>query len=89
MAALGDSDITNRYIVPLGPVKMEVLYIASATDADSFVSRLQRPLFAFGAIVSDAVAITESFNVAFSDRTGTINSVDLAADAVAILVFGF
>ena len=58
-------------------------------DADTVKSLLQRPLFALGSIVSDAVTISQSFNVGISGKTLTINATDLAADNIVILVFGF
>lgn len=99
---------SERFIVPLGPVKVEIMSIAGSAvvvedangnpssttqtgvdDADTVKSLLQRPLFTMGAIVSDAVTISESFNASISGKTLTINSTDLAADDVVILVFGF
>ena len=102
---------SNRYTAVLGPIKMEIINIASAgaatvvtadangnpsstlqigaDDLDTVKTLMQRPMFALGAITSDAVSITQSFNVGISGKTLTLNATDLAADDVVMLVFGF
>ena len=91
----------ERYVVALGPIKMEVIHLAGTVnvsdgttqtgvdDADTVISVLQRPLFAIGSVTSDAVTINLSTNIAISGKTLTVNNANIAADNLAVLVFGF
>lgn len=81
--------VTNRYVVPLGPVKMEILNLTAVTDADTVTSLLQRPVWAMAVPGTDAAAKTVACTVAISGKTLTINDAELAAETVNVLVFGF
>ena len=81
--------VSNRYVAVLGPIKMEVLHLTAVTDADTVTSNLQRPLFAVAVPGTDTATISVAINAAISGRTITINSADLSAEIVDVLVFGF
>lgn len=81
--------VASRYIVPLGPVKMEVLNLTGVTDADTVTSQLQNPKFAMAVINTDNGAATAPTNVSISGRTLTLNSADISSSEINVLVFGF
>ena len=81
---------TNRFVLPLGPVKVEVLNLADVTAADTVVSQLQNPKFGLGVVYTDGSPMTAAINPAISGRTVTINSVDLDGDDDLVLIlFGY
>ena len=81
--------VTYRYTAVLGPIKLEVINVASATDTNTVTTNMQRPLFAFGTVNTDATAQTVALNVGISGKTLTINQANLSAKEVTILCFGF
>ena len=82
--------IDDTYMAVLGPIKMEVFNLSAVTDADTVVSQLQRPVFGYGVMTSDASPMTAAINPSISGRTVTINSADLDGDDSMVLVlFGF
>ena len=84
------ASVSNRYILPLGPVKVEVLNLADVTDADTVTSQLANPSFGFGVVYTDGSPMTAAVNPSISGRTVTINSVDLDGDDdLVLLLFGF
>ncbi len=81
--------VSNRFVVALGPIKMEILNLTTVTDADTVSTLIQRPLFAIGVSNSDETA-TNNTNISISGKTLTINNADFGgADECNILVFGF
>lgn len=80
---------TNTFIAPLGPVKLEVVNAASVDDGDTYVTRIQRPLFACFIQNSDSDTTAYEVNCAISGRTITFNQSNLSADTGVLLVFGF
>ena len=81
--------ISNRFVVALGPIKMEILNLTSVTDADTVSSLLVRPLFAMAVKNTDEASSNET-NVSISSKTLTLNNADLGGtDEVNVLVFGF
>ena len=48
--------VSNRFLVVLGPVKMEILNLTTVTDADTVTTNMARPLFAIGVSNSDETA---------------------------------
>jgi hypothetical protein len=81
--------VANRYTAVLGPVKMEVLNLTSVTDADTVTTLMQRPVFAMAVPGTDTAAIAVAISADISGKTITINSADLSAETVNMLVFGF
>ena len=90
---------TNRYIVALGPIKMEIIDFTGTitqsdgsttqtgvTSADTFKSNLASPSFALG--VANTVA-EDSFDVSISGKTLTMTNTGLSDGDCRILVFGF
>jgi hypothetical protein len=81
---------TSRYVLPLGPIKMEILQLADVTDADTVVTQMQNPEFGFGVCYTDASPMTAAINPSISGRTVTLNSTDLSGDDDLVLVmFGW
>jgi hypothetical protein len=81
--------VSNRYLAVLGPIKAEILNLTATTDADTVTSQLQRPSFGFAVVTTDGGAMTAAVNLSISGRTVTLNSVDLSASAVTVVLFGF
>jgi hypothetical protein len=81
--------VTNRYSAVLGPIKMEILNLTAVTDEDTVTTLMQGPVFAIAVPGTDAAAISVAINVGVSGKTLTINSSDLSAEIVNVLVFGF
>ncbi len=80
---------TNKYVLPLGPIKMEVADLASVDDADTYVTTIQNPSFGFFVENTDTATIAVAVNLGFSGRTVTFNSTDLGAATGVLIVFGF
>lgn len=83
--------ISNSYVLPLGPVKIEIAHLTSVNDADTYVSTIQNPSFGFAVANSDATPMTAAIEPSISGRTVTINSVDLAGsnDDIVLVLVGF
>jgi hypothetical protein len=90
---------TSRYIVALGPIKMEIVEFTGTvtlegggstqtgvTSADTYKSLLQNPKFALG--VANTVA-EDSFDVSISGKTLTMTNTGLTSGDARILTFGF
>ena len=81
---------TNRYVMPLGPIKMEVMNLEDVDDADTVVASIQRPLFGYAVMYTDGGAMTAAINPDISGRTITLNSADLTGvKDIVLTVFGF
>ncbi len=80
---------TNSYVVPLGPIKLEIANLASVDDADTYVSTIQNPSFGIFTQNSDSNATAFEVNVGISGRTITFNQSSLSADTGVLLLFGF
>lgn len=78
----------TRYTAVLGPFKLEVAE-GTASDGETFTSRMQRPLWAVAWDNSDDDADAKGINAAVSGKTVTLNHSSLSDDEVRILVFGF
>lgn len=81
--------VSHQYITALGPVKMEVVDLTSLTDADTFTTRIQNPLFAVCSEYGTDANGTATASI--SGRTVTINNPTTGGGTgkVAVLVFGF
>ena len=87
MAAVTNTN--GPYTVVLGPIKVECVNVASVDDADTYSSRLQRPLWAAFVPGNDANGDAPLVNCAVSGKTITFNGSALSASAGTLLVFGF
>lgn len=89
----------NRTMAVLGPIKMEIANLSGTNDtdtagvtqtgvstADTFVSNLQRPLFA---IMVGNVENVDGWLTAISGRTVTMTNAGQTTAAAHLLVFGF
>lgn len=83
--------ISDRFVVPLGPRKMEVAFLTSVNDADTYTSIIQRPVFGFAVVNSDASPMTAAVDPTIVGRVVTLNSTDLAGsnDDLVLVLFGF
>lgn len=82
--------VAYRYVLPLGPIRMEVISCTSVTDADTVTTQIQNPEFGFGVVNSDGSPMTAAINPSISNREVTINSADLDGDDNLVLViFGY
>jgi hypothetical protein len=82
--------VANQYITVQGPIKMEIVHLTAVTTADTFVSKLQRPLFAIAVNSLSAGAATSTTTATISTRTITVASSDFAGAGVCdVLVFGY
>jgi hypothetical protein len=80
---------SGPFVVALGPIKAEVAQVSSVDDADTYTTRLQRPVFGFFVPNNDSNAPIESVNLAFSGKTVTFNNDALSAHAGVVVLFGF
>lgn len=81
--------VSNRALCALGPIKMEVVYLTSLTDADTFTTLIQRPIFALCSETNtDANSTAQA---AISDKTVTVHNPTTGGGngKVAVAVFGF
>lgn len=89
MAALAETSIFRKK-VSLGPIMMEIIHTDAGSDADTFTTVLQRPLFVMG-FESVAGAPTLRATLVAATKTITVDQV-VAADPTAnytVLVFGY
>jgi len=87
MAAVTTSN--GPFVLALGPIKLEVAQIASVDDADTYSSRIQRPVFGCFVPNNDSNAAIESVNLGISGKTITFNNDALSAHAGVLFLFGF
>lgn len=80
---------TGPYVVALGPIKAEVASVSSVDDADTYTTRIQRPLFGFFVSTSDTNAVIESVNLGISGKTITFNNDALSNTTGTLVLFGF
>lgn len=80
---------TGPYIVALGPIKCEIADLASVDDADTYETRIQRPLFAAFVLTTDTNSTAMSVNVSISGKTLTFNNSTLSASTGILFAFGF
>ena len=81
--------VSNRALCALGPIKMEVVYLTSLTDQDTFTTLMQRPIFALCSETNtDANSTAQA---AVSDKTVTVHNPTTGGGSgkVAVAVFGF
>jgi hypothetical protein len=81
--------VAKRYILPLGPVKIEVINITAITDADTVTSSIQRPDFGLFVQGEDAGNTQLATNVSISGRTVTLNNGNFSSSTGVLLLFGF
>ena len=81
--------VSDRRIIVLGPIKAEIANISSVDDADTFVSQLQNPEYAFFVPGSDTNSTAQSVNIGVSGRTLTFNNSTLSATEGVLVVIGF
>lgn len=87
---MADATVSNRYVVALGPIKVEILNLADVTDAEQVTTQIQSPQFAFGVVYTDGSPMTAAINPSISSKTITLNSTDLDGDDdLVLMVFGF
>ena len=81
--------VSNRALCALGPIKMEVAYLTDLTDADTFTTLMQRPIFALCSETNtDANSTAQA---AVSSKTVTVHNPTTGGGSgkVAVAVFGF
>lgn len=78
--------VAYRFVLPLGPVKVEILNLTDVTDTNTVTTQMQRPLFGFGVVNTDGSPMTAAINPSISGRTVTINSADLDGDDDLVLI---
>lgn len=82
--------VSNRHVVALGPIKMELLNLTTVANADTVTTTIQRPLWALGVNNTNAETTSAALNVAISGKTLTINNANLTGSSVVnIIVVGF
>jgi hypothetical protein len=81
--------VSQRFTAVLGPMKMEVISLSSATDTNTVDTLIQSPQFAFAVNTSDAGTTSLAINVAISGKQLTLNNANLAANTVIVVAFGF
>ena len=81
--------VSNRALCALGPIKMEVVYLTAVTDADTFTTLMQRPVFALCSETNTNDASTAQ--AAISGKTVTVHNPTTGSGngKVAVAVFGF
>jgi len=77
----------KNFIAALGPFKLEVVFLTSVANDETYVSKLIRPLAAFMVPAADAAATTQNQSVTISGQTLTFR--DPAVTAQTLLVVGF
>lgn len=80
---------TNSYVLPLGPIKIEIANIASVDDADTYVSTIQNPSFGVFIQNTDDNGNAPSVGVGISGRTITLNSSAMSAETGVLILAGF
>lgn len=81
--------VTNRALCALGPIKMEVVYLTSLTDQDTFTTLMSRPVFALTSeFNTDANSTAQA---AISGKTVTVHNPTTGSGngSVVVAVFGF
>ena len=68
--------VSNRHIVALGPIKLEVLNLTAVSDADTVSTLIANPSFAIGVNNTDGETTSAALNVAISGKTLTINNAN-------------
>lgn len=82
--------VGDQIVVPLGPIKLEIIHLNDVTDAETVETKIQNPSFGFGVVYSDASPMTAAINPSISGKTITVNSTDLDGDDdLVLLIFGF
>jgi len=87
MAAVTQNN--GPYTVVLGPIKVECADVTIVADADTFASKLQRPLWALFMQNTDGNADALGVNAAVSGKTVTFNHSSISSTRGTVLVFGF
>jgi len=87
MSALTPVKGDKSFIVALGPFKMEVIYLATASNDDTVVSKLASPSFACMFPAADAGSTTQNCSATVSGKTVTLRD-PAGAIAHVVLVFG-
>lgn len=82
--------VSDQFVLPLGPKKLEIMHLTDVTDADEVTTVIQNPEYGFGVVNTDLSPMTAAINPSISGRTVTINSADLDGDDDLVLViFGY
>lgn len=80
---------TRRYVVALGPIKLEIADLASVDDLDTYDTLIQNPVFGTFLVNTDTNSTAMSVNLGFSGKTVTFNNSTLSASTGVALIFGF
>lgn len=86
---MGAVTIANRYVVALGPLKVEIAYITSVDDADTYSALLQGALFGCFIPNTDGDSTRPEVGVAITNKAVVFNGTGLSADTGVLLLFGF
>lgn len=82
--------VANRATICGGPIKVECLNLTSVSDADTFTTLIQHPVWALGVNNTDTETTSAALSLSISEKTITINNANLTGDSVVnVLVFGF
>jgi len=79
----------SHYVLPLGPIKMEVANLSSVDNGETYTTVIQNPKFGFFVQNTSSGAMTASPNLSISGRTVTLASADLSASTGVLVIFGF
>lgn len=83
--------VSNRALCALGPIKMEVVYLTSVTDADTFTTLMQRPIFALCSETNTDANSTAQAAITADSKTVTVHNPTTGGGTgkVCVAVFGF
>lgn len=77
----------KSFILAIGPLKIEVVFLTAVVDEDTYASKLVRPLAAFMVPAADATGTTANQSATVSSQTVTLK--DPATTAQTLFVIGF
>jgi len=77
----------KQFIAAVGPFKIEVVFLTSVANDETYTSKLVRPLAAFCVPAADAAATTQNQSATVSGQTITFR--DPAVTAQTLVVIGF
>jgi len=76
----------KSFILPLGPLKLEIIPLTAVTNGDTIASRLGNPTYAVAFVAADASG-TNDISASISGKTITIHDPPVTGPII-VVVFG-
>ena len=83
---MADATAVTNFVTTLGPIKVEFVTCTMASTADTYESKLQRPLFALASLNATS---TNNCVTAITGKSIAVANATISASEVQLIIVGF